>query len=125
MSALAPIVPKIDPLIRRLASSSDGEVVATVRALKRQLGKHGLDLNDLADCLAATLEPAPDAVPPVFCDYAAAIRWCLEADRGELSVRDREFLRDMSRILSRYPPRPKQAAWIRSLVERLGGVFDG
>ena len=125
MSALAPIVPKIDPLIRRLASSSDGEVVATARALQRQLGKHGLDLNDLADCLAAMIDPAQDAGALIFCDYSVAVRWCLEADRGELSDRDREFLHDLARILRRWPPRPKQAAWIRSLVERLGGVFDG
>ncbi len=28
-------------------------------------------------------------------------------------------------ILYRWPPKPKQAAWLRSLVEWLGGRFDG
>ena len=32
---------------------------------------------------------------------------------------------DGERILRRWPPRPKQARWIRALVERLGGWFDG
>jgi len=30
----------------------------------------------------------------------------------------------MPGILYRWPPKPKQAAWLRSLVERLGGRFD-
>ncbi len=31
----------------------------------------------------------------------------------------------MPGILYRWPPKPKQAAWLRSLVERLGGRLDG
>lgn len=31
----------------------------------------------------------------------------------------------MPGILYRWPPKPKQAAWLRSLVEWLGGRFDG
>ena len=31
----------------------------------------------------------------------------------------------MPGILYRWPPKSKQAAWLRSLVERLGGRIDG
>lgn len=38
-------------LIRRLSSPSDGEVVATVHALRRVLETDGSDLHGLADCV--------------------------------------------------------------------------
>jgi len=43
---------RLDPLIRRLASNHDGEVVATVCAIRRVLEKRGQTLNDLADRLS-------------------------------------------------------------------------
>ena len=45
------LVAKLDPLIRRLASSHDGEVIAVVRALERRLHAERFDLNDLAETL--------------------------------------------------------------------------
>jgi hypothetical protein len=49
------ILPRLDPLIRRLATDHDGEVIATVRALCRVLAAAGSDFHDLADRL--TEEP--------------------------------------------------------------------
>ncbi len=121
MTALAPISHKLDPLVRRLASDKDGEVLACVAALKRQLAKVGLDFNDLAGMLAAPEAAAKDDALPVFSDYAAAVEWLLASDRGDLADRDFDFLVSMRGILRRFEPRPKQAAWIRGLVERLGG----
>jgi hypothetical protein len=46
---LAPINGKLANLIRRLSSNSDGEVVATARALIRTLNSIGGDIHDLAD----------------------------------------------------------------------------
>ena len=40
---------RLGDIIRRLSSSSDGEVVATVHALRRMLESHGADLHALAD----------------------------------------------------------------------------
>jgi hypothetical protein len=126
MNALAPISLKLDPLVRRLASSSDGEVIACVRAIERQLAKTGASWHDLADKLTSAPEtPAQSYEPPAFYDYLTAVEWLLANDCGELTVRDINFCKDMRAILYRWPPKPKQAAWIRSLVERLGGQFDG
>ncbi len=125
MNALEPISHKLDPLVRRLASDKDGEVVACVRAIERQLHKAGLTFHDLADRLTAPEPAAEDDAPAVFPDYAAAVEWLLASDCGDLSARDIDFLESMRGILRRWPPRPKQARWIEALVERLGGWFDG
>ena len=67
MTALAPISDKLDPLVRRLASSSDGEVVACVRAIDRQLDRAGASWHDLADKLTSAPEkPTQGHEPPVF-----------------------------------------------------------
>ena len=44
---------------------------------------------------------------------------------GKLAATQIRFVESMSEILERWPPRPKQAAWLRSLVEQLGGQFNG
>ena len=125
MTALAPIADRLDPLIRRLASDKDGEVIACVRAISRQLGKAGLTFHDLADRLTAPEAAAEAGQPPVFYDYLTAVEWLLATDAGELTARDIDFLVSMRGILYRFPARPKQAAWIRGLVERMGGEFHG
>ena len=125
MNALAPITRKLDPLIRRLSTDKDGEVVACVRAIERQLAKAGLSFHDLADRLAAPAVATEDDALPVFTDYAAAVEWLLASDCGDFTAREIDFLESMRGILRKWPPRPKQAAWIRALVERIGGWFDG
>lgn len=47
----AGILPRLDPLIRRLATDHDGECIATVRALERVLATTGADFHDLAAAL--------------------------------------------------------------------------
>ena len=125
MTALTPISDKLAILIPRLGSDRDGEIVATVKAIGRQLSKNGSDWHDLADRLTAPEPTAEDDSPVVFSDYATAVEWLLATDCGDLTKREIEFLESMRRILRRWPPRPKQAQWIEGLVERLGGCFDG
>ena len=125
MSALTPIAAKLDPLIRRLASDQDGERLACVAAIERQLDRAGLSFHDLADLLTAPEPPAQRHDAPVFHDYAAAVDWLLASDCGDLAAREIEFLESMREILRRWSPRPKQAAWLRALVVKLGGEFNG
>jgi hypothetical protein len=40
---------RLGDVIRRLSSESDGEIVATVRAIRRMLETHDADIHDLAD----------------------------------------------------------------------------
>jgi hypothetical protein len=125
MNATAPMG-KVVPLIPRLASDKDGEVVATARAIQRQFAKAKLDLHDLAEMLkAAPPGRAQGNTGPVFADYAAAVEWLLATDSGELSAHEIRFIEDMQGILQSWPPRPKQAAWLRALVKKFGGRFDG
>jgi hypothetical protein len=42
---------RLGDVIRRLVSSSDGEIVATVYAMRRMLGSYGTDIHALADHL--------------------------------------------------------------------------
>ena len=124
--ALAPIAPKLDPLIRRLASDQDGERLACIAAIERQLAKAGASFHDLADQLTrATETPANGTVPTIFYDYLTAVEWMLATDHRDLTGRDIDFLESMRGILYRFPPRPKQAAWLRALVEKCGGEFHG
>ena len=39
-----------------------------------------------------------------------------------MTARDIEFLESMRGILRRWPPKPKQAVWLRDLVERSPGL---
>ena len=48
MTRFADIAPTIAKLLRLLASDKDGEIVASVHALRRVLGSANLDLHDLA-----------------------------------------------------------------------------
>ena len=125
MNALAPVADRLDPLIRRLASDKDGEVIACVRAISRQLDKAGASWHDLADRLTAPETPAQADDAPVFTDYREACLWILATDSGELTARDIRFCEDMCNILRRWPPTLKQGAWLRGLVEKLGGEFHG
>ena len=119
MSALTPIASKIDPLIRRLASDQDGEILACVAALKRQLAKVGLDFNDLAGTLTAgRSEPSSDQV----CNHREVLAWIISTNLGQLAEKEREFVLNMSDWVRTRDPTPKQAQWIYNIFKRLGGM---
>ena len=53
---LAPIVPKLLPLLRMLGSGADGEIVNSVRAIRRILESSGADIHALVERIE---KPAP------------------------------------------------------------------
>ena len=57
-------------------------------------------------------------------DCLTAVEWMVTSDCGELSAREIRFCEDMRDIFYRWPAKPKQAAWLRSPVAKLGGRFD-
>ena len=64
---ISPIIARLDPLIRRLGSNHDGEVVNCVRIIEQQLDKAGATWHDLADCLTTNAQiGAEDHSPPIF-----------------------------------------------------------
>ena len=59
------LMQRLSHLIRRLASTYDGEVVATVRAIERTLAAEGCDWHDLANQLAGPGPVRPNGPPPL------------------------------------------------------------
>lgn len=121
MTDLAPILPKLERLIPRLASDQDGEVVATAHAITRTLRGLGADWFDVV----AALRPAP--APPSganLCSDGAAWREnvaFLLSFGTDLSARDLAFLAEMERRLSRGGmPSEKQAKWLRDIARKVG-----
>ena len=126
MTELAfPVAAKLSPLIARLASDSEPEVLACVRTIRRLLDARGLDLNDLA----AAIEPRPAQVvyieaeqrePRTWRDLA---NWIVRHDGGRLPPHERAFSQASMarRLVLRGEPSEKQGAWLRRLYARLGG----
>ena len=81
MTALAPVAPKIAKLIPRLASNHDGEVIATVHAIRRTLEGAGLDLHALAASLE--IRRAADGEPATWEELAT---WCRNVGQHRLSL---------------------------------------
>jgi hypothetical protein len=112
--ALFGIAPTVAKLIRLLSSDRDGEVVASVRAMRRLLAGAGLSLHDLADAIEL-----PDRASPRDDDAAD---WRLMATACAqcphlLSEREISFVTTMARW--RGKPSRKQAEWLEAIYDRI------
>ena len=131
MADISPIAPKLALLIPRLGSGSDGELVASVRAIQRTLARIGADFHDLAAALAwhpessAPGEPAADPVD--ISDLTAADMTVFLIQRANrLEHIERNFVavlfgrhrRGVDLVLS-----AKQEAWLKSIFDRV--AFGG
>ena len=124
MNALTPIGDKIAILIPRLASDKDGEVVATVRAIGRQLQKAGSDWHDLASRLTAPVPvDPPDTNFTGVRSYREAVMWILDNEDGAIGDKEFDFLTNLRSSLSRRAPTAKQAKWLGDILERCGGYW--
>jgi len=122
MNALAPIASKLDPLIRRLASGSDGEVVACVKAIARQLERAGLSFHDLADRLTNDQQnTAQRRERPIFSDTWEAAEWVLSNDDGRLTPNQTDFLRNVLVIVEDTWPSERHLKRLGALVRECGG----
>ena len=125
MSALAQIADRIGPLIGKLGSPHDGEVLSAARALGRQLDNQGLNFNDLAIVLLA--EPITQIVyrdrdQDQLSDWYEIADWC--ADHPEwLSDKEADFIVNMRRFLRRpgFEPSEKQQKWLNDILDRIRG----
>lgn len=122
-------IPKLKLLIPRLASDSDGEVVATVAAIARTLKSNGADLHDLAAALDAgsrsgqhkkpSYEEKPKQNPSN--KWRDILNFCL-ANMEWLSEREQTFVTDMDGNLKKWgSPTEKQGVWLMSIFTKLGG----
>ena len=124
MNTLAPVAPKIDPLIRRLGSTSDGEVVACVHAVRRQLDRAGLSFHDVADAVIALsdgTEQIRTSSRPVPRAHWQMVEW-LHARRRVLRSREHDFITDMRPHCwreNRLRLTEKQARWLEAIYARV------
>lgn len=125
MTALAPN--RLHPLLARLGSDNEGERIATLRALDRQLARAGLSWTDLADRLtAAPVVLGPVGAGDVLRSWCAVATWIVARPKWTPSPREADFVGSMCAILSEpsTQPTPKQAKRLAGIAERLGGTLD-
>lgn len=128
MNVLAPIAPKLVPLVRLLGSPVDGEVLAACRAIGRTLDTAGCDWHDLAAVIGGGAEPQVfmlyrDREPRRQTEPEPGSEWRDPARRclghfGDLRPVARRILRDIMRW--RGEPTPKQMTWLLAIAEALG-----
>lgn len=115
---------KLTRLLPRLASDSDGEVLATVAALRRTLDRAGLDLHDLAARLQETPRPVSPGPHTEHRDtslfqMAASLR---EDALHRLTLNQRDFIVRATGLLAQGRPlTAKQEAWLRTLYRKHKG----
>lgn len=92
---LAPIAPKLAPIIARLSTNHDGERLACVAAIERLLTGQGLTFLDLADALT---DARPVLISGETADHLALaedmLRW------STLTDWERKFIRSLYRQLA-------------------------
>lgn len=125
MNALAPIAPRLVPLVRMLGSPVDGEALAACRAIGRTLDTAGLDFHDLADVVERAAlpvvvdQPRQEASPaPELKPWQLTAMACIRAGMGRLKPMELDFLRGMVH----WPGEPseKQARWLDAIASALG-----
>lgn len=117
---------RLKKLIRVLSSDKDGEVIAAVKAIERQLKWANLSFHDLADMLTARIVEAI-RVRVVEIDRTQR-DWIEAADKmiesGKLKTAEWEFVTDMKRRFTLKPgfePTEKQMYWFADLYKRYVG----
>jgi len=125
---------RLAKLVPRLASSFEGERVATVAAIERVLESDGLDWHDLTAVIQrAEAPPQRRHQPPPTTSgddaylRASALTSLVERieirGQSRLSDRSRLFLRDMHARARRFNPvrlSRKQAKWLGDLARQTG-----
>lgn len=130
MAGLATLAPRLSPLLGKLGSPHDGEVIAAARAASRLLEKAGLGWNDLGRILLDG--PSAAAAPTEGEAEANVYDWRddlaeLGAGWSALEPHERSFARNLTRLARRgLAPTERQRRWLAVIAERLrdGGAAD-
>lgn len=132
MSNLSPdIGSKLAKLIPRLASPHEGEVLATVEAIRRTLDRAELSLHDLAARLCAPEpvtprarpkpQPKPEPAPEDAEDLLAKAEWLRDHVGDDLTGKQGAFVATAIRMLrAGQSLSEKQRGWLHGL-----GVMHG
>lgn len=112
-TAITTVAKTCAKLIRLLGSDREGEVLASVHALRRVLAGAGLSLHDLANAIEVPVRSYDQRHDE---DWRAIARACV----GHLDLlleRERVFVRSM--ILWRGIPSDRQINWLVSIFTRI------
>jgi hypothetical protein len=113
------LAPRIDPLVRRLATGFEGERLATLLALERVLVAGGSSFHDLADALTRppVVRRSAPRPSPGRATHADLRQMASELDgNADLSRWETDFVANVRRMLrDGRPPSKKQ----RSILERI------
>ena len=114
MGQLAPdLGSKLAKLLPRLASPHEGEVLATVEAIRRTLDRAELSLHDLAARLCA---PEPEPTPEDADELLAKAEWLRDHVRDDLSPKQAAFIATAIRMLrAGQALSDKQRKWLDGL----------
>src|SRR5262245_7535972 len=117
-AALLGIAPTLAKLIRLLSSDREGEVVASVHAMRRVLASVGLSLHDLADAIELPARGICNADTPSDDDpdWRVMAKTCAQCPHL-LSEREISFVTTMTRW--RGKPSRKQAEWLEAIYDRI------
>ena len=116
---------KLARLIPRLASDHDGEVIATVAAIRRTLDRAGLSLHDLAARLADATPVPPKAKPkqtdPHHAEHLARAVWLRDNVHNDLTEKQADFVAKAIGLLQAgHALTDKQAGWLAGLCSMHG-----
>jgi hypothetical protein len=118
-ASFAAIAPQVAKLLCLLASPVDGEVIATVAALRRVLASAHLDLHDLANVVEFSVRREAPQIASTIADdlnVREMVRCCYE--RADLlTEREFDFMCSMARW--RGEATERQRAWLASIYHRL------
>jgi hypothetical protein len=144
------VASKVASLLRLLASANDGECLGAARGIGRLLKSAGLDFHALAQRIEQPVEFSKTEMQKLYaagyeCGFAEGMRtaelahfgngdfrnvdgepewleisrWC-QRQSSKLSLREQQFVNDVTARCVWREPRPKQEKWLRSIFFRLG-----
>jgi hypothetical protein len=114
--ALLGIAPTLAKLIRMLSSDRDGELVASIHAMRRVLASVGLSLHDLADAIELPDRASQYVDIDDSDDWRVMAKACAQCPHL-LSAREISFVTSMTRW--RGKPSAKQAQWLEAIHHRI------
>lgn len=132
MGQLAPdLGSKLAKLLPRLASTHEGEVLATVEAIRRTLDRAELDLHDLAARLCAPQpvqtrarskpQPKPEPTPEDADELLAKAEWLRDQVGDDLTAKQAAFIATAIRMLrAGQALSDKQRGWLHGLCTMHG-----
>jgi hypothetical protein len=150
---LAPILPRLAPLLRMLGSGADAEVIKAVSAMRTLLDRANADFHDIVDALEKPAGPTDAELAQLYelarkeaygkfvrqseeqqrrCGYRPdgtvdweAIALFCQRRKQHARPKDHDFIDSVAAQSAKpnWEPSPLQRPWLVDVFRRLGGVI--